>query len=177
MQNKLLRLLFGKFMLKSAVYWKIKHWSNSNPLLRNLIKFFFKRTESVVQDIVIPIDRCKEFLDFLIESIGITPIWACPYQAFKGKNPFTFVPTDPSILHIDFGFWDMIPSDKPLGYYNRLIEQKTIELNGFKGLYSTSFYSEEEFWKIYSKTEFFQLKSKYDQTNRFKTLFEKCNTK
>jgi FAD/FMN-containing dehydrogenase len=75
---------------------------------------------------------------------------------------------------LDFGFWDILPSDKPKGYYNRLIEKKTEELNGFKSLYSDSYYTEEEFWRIYPKETFLELKAKYDPNNVFKGLYEKC---
>lgn len=174
MQQRFLRFCLGKFLLKSTVYWKIMRLVNSRPWMQKMVTFFTKRTESIIQDIVIPIDKAPEFLNFLSASIGITPIWTCPYRAYEGKNPFSFVPTDPSTLYVDFGFWDKIPSDKPSGYYNRLIEQKTAELKGFKSLYSDSFYTEEEFWNLFSKPLFLQLKSKYDPKKTLKTLFEKC---
>jgi hypothetical protein len=81
---------------------------------------------------------------------------------------------DPSQLYIDFGFWDFVPSEQPNGYLNRMIERKTEELDGFKSLYSDSFYTEEEFWQIHSKAEFAKLKGKYDPKKAFKDLYEKC---
>jgi len=177
MNYPLLRLLFGKFMLKSTVYWKLLHLAATNPILHSIMKFFTKPTEPIIQDILIPINRSQEFLEFLFDAIGITPIWVCPYQAFQGKNKFSFIPTDPEVLYIDFGFWDAVPSNQPKGYYNRLIEQKVKELKGFKTLYSDSFYTEQEFWEIYSNPTFFQLKNKYDPNHKFKNIFDKCVTK
>lgn len=165
MQIPVLRLLFGKLILRSAAYWKISKFAS---------KFRFKKrtTESVIQDILIPIERSLEFYRFFEEVIGIKPIWTCPY--YSNRSEYTLVNLNPNKLYIDFGFWDFVPSDKSEGFYNRLIERKTEELNGFKSLYSSSYYTEEEFWKIYPKNEIAELKAKYDPQVVFKGLYEKC---
>lgn len=165
MQFRVLRLLFGKLILRSAAYWKISKFAS---------KFRFKKRahESVIQDILIPIERGPEFYHFFEELIGIKPIWTCPY--YSNQSAYTLVNLKPKKLYIDFGFWDFVPSDKPEGFYNRLIERKTEELNGFKSLYSNSYYSEEEFWKIYPKNTVEKLKAKYDPQGVFKGLYEKC---
>jgi hypothetical protein len=43
-----------------------------------------------------------------------------------------------------------------------------------KGLYSTSFYSEEEFWAAYNGPAYARLKSAYDAAGRLSGLYEKC---
>ncbi len=175
MNHWILRLLFGKFMLHSKSYWKIKHLAASNPFFRGLIGLFQKSSESVIQDILIPVENASAFYDFLRHSIQITPIWICPFQSFLQNTRYSLCPQlKPNVLYLDFGFWDILPSDKPKGYYNRLIEKKTEELNGFKSLYSDSYYTEEEFWRIYPKETFLELKAKYDPNNVFKGLYEKC---
>lgn len=174
MHNWILRLLFGKFMLRSAVYWKINHLMSSNPLLRSLSSFFETPSESVIQDTLIPIHNASKFFDFFHTTIGISPIWICPFHFYHSEHPYTFFKIDPAPLYIDFGFWDIVPSAKPKGFLNRLIERKTEELCGYKSLYSESFYSEEEFWQIHSKSDFLDLKRKYDPKRAFKDLFEKC---
>lgn len=175
MNHWILRLLFGKFMLHSKVYWKIKHLVAINPFFHGLIRLFEKPSESVIQDILIPIENALPFYDFLRRKVQITPIWICPFQSFLQNTRYSLCPQlNPNVLYLDFGFWDILPTDKPKGYYNRLIEKKTEELNGFKSLYSDSYYTEEEFWKIYPKDLFLDLKKKYDPGNAFKGLYEKC---
>ena len=39
---------------------------------------------------------------------------------------------------------------------------------------SNSFYPEEEFWALYNKPAYDALKQRYDPTNRFKNLYDKC---
>jgi len=174
MNQPFLRFLFGKWMLHSAVYWKISHFISSHPLINFFFRKISKPSESVIQDILIPVHNAVNFYDFFQNSVRITPIWICPFQFTISENRYPLLKLDPSTLYIDFGFWDFVPSNKPPGFINRLIEHKTEELNGFKSLYSDSFYTEEEFWKIHPKSCFSQIKSKYDPKRSFKDLFEKC---
>ena len=41
---------------------------------------------------------------------------------------------------------------------SKKVEQKVFELNGKKGLYSTAYYDEETFWKIYNRERYVELK-------------------
>ncbi len=173
MQNYFLRLLFGKWLLKSKVYWKIRHYAQAIPGLAYLLAKFQKPTESVIQDTQIPIAACVDYLDFFQQQIKISPIWICPTTT-NTTQYFPLCPMEPNALYVNFGFWDVIPSTKPGGYYNRLIENKLISLRATKGLYSNSYYSEEEFWRIYDKEYYFSVKDKYDAAGRFKDLFQKC---
>ncbi|MGA2602061.1 MAG: FAD-binding protein, partial [Bryobacteraceae bacterium] len=81
---------------------------------------------------------------------------------------------DPRKMYINFGFWDTVPTTHEDGYYNRKIEEKAQELEGKKGLYSTAYYDEETFWKIYNRDRYFELKRKYDPDEAFQDLYAKC---
>lgn len=177
MQNPVLRLLLGKFMLGSSSYWKIARFEEKHQIRAKLEKTFtgkVTRTESVVQDVSIPIENCEKFLDFFHKNIGIKPIWICPFKAYDKRHDFNLFSHDPNTLYIDFGFWDVIPSDKQKGYYNKLIEKKVEELSGKKSLYSESYYKEDKFWQIYNKKEYNKIKKKYDPTGNFTDLYTKC---
>ena len=174
MQNKLLRLLFGKWMLKSTTYWKIRLFFNKNKFAGNLLEKALGRTESVIQDIEVPIQNAESFLDFFQTEIGIKPIWICPIMPLQKDSLYSFYKMTPNTLYINFGFWDMIPSDKPAGYYNKKIEAKVQELGGNKSLYSKTFYTQEQFWSIYDKELYDSLKKKYDPNNILKDLYQKC---
>jgi hypothetical protein len=79
-------------------------------------------------------------------------------------------------LYVNFGFWDVIRGRKklPEGYFNRQVEQKVMELGGMKSLYSDSYFTPEEFWRIYNKPAYEALKSRHDPDGRLKDLFSKC---
>lgn len=174
MQNRFLRFLLGKFMLHSGVYTKIMHFFHRHSFLDRLLMNDKKKQESVIQDILIPIEKSGEFLSFLQNNIPLSPIWTCPTHSPDNGDTYSFCPLDKKTLYIDFGFWGSVPTSHPSGYYNRLVENKTIELGGLKSLYSSSCYSEEEFWNIYDKELYNNLKAKYDPHNRLRSLFAKC---
>ena len=48
------------------------------------------------------------------------------------------------------------------------------ELGGRKSLYSTSFYSEDEFWRLYNGPAYETLKKSYDPGGRLLDLYAKC---
>lgn len=174
MQNPVLRLLFGKLLLKSTAYWKIRNFVNRNRFTRAILNKMQQNSESVIQDVQIPIQHAAAFLDFFHQEIGIKPIWVCPTMPNKSKTDFSLYPLKPDTLYINFGFWDVVTTDKEDGYYNKLIENKVRELGGYKGLYSNAYYSEKEFWNIYNQETYRALKQKYDPKNRLGDLYQKC---
>jgi FAD/FMN-containing dehydrogenase len=133
-------------------------------------------SESVIQDVDIPIDRAAEFLAFLLREIGILPIWLCPIKAPDARSAFTLYPLRAGSAYINFGFWDVIidREARPRGYYNRKIERKVTELGGIKSLYSDSYFDRDEFWAIYNRPAYEALKGRYDPESTLGDLYEKC---
>jgi len=131
-------------------------------------------TESVIQDVDIPIRNAPAFFDFLLSEIGITPVWMCPFKTGGSRRAWDLNPLQPGHLYVNFGFWDVIPSIHEKGHFNRRIERKTMELSGAKGLYSSAWYDEAEFWSIYDQTRYTQLKQTYDPDGLFPDLYSKC---
>ncbi|MBS0350684.1 MAG: FAD-binding oxidoreductase [Proteobacteria bacterium] len=174
MQNTVLRFLLGKWLLKSTAYWKMMRLVNKNPLAN----YFYQRRklhrETIIQDVLIPIEQSVNFYEFFAKNINITPIWICPYMAYHTAKPYNFFPTEANRLYVDFGFWDSVQSNENKGYYNRLIENKVTELGGLKSLYSEAFYSEAQFWQIYDKNHYQNLKQKYDPNQILNDLYKKC---
>ncbi len=177
MQNTFLRLVLGKFMLGSKSYWSIARFEEKHKIRSRTEKIItgkVKPTESVVQDVCIPIENCEKFLEFFNKQIDIKPIWICPFRAYDKNETFPLFKLDTKKLYVDFGFWDVVPTDKSKGYYNKLIEKKVEELGGKKSLYSESYYERDEFWKIFNGKNYFKLKHKYDPENYFPDLYTRC---
>jgi hypothetical protein len=84
---------------------------------------------------------------------------------------------DPNVLYINFGFWDMKPTEKPSGFYNKKIEEMVEMLGGNKSLYSDVYYNATDFWQIYDKHLYAELKKKYDPDHHFGDLYHKCKKK
>ena len=133
-------------------------------------------TESVIQDVEIPIEHCEEFLSFYHDTIKFMPIWICPTRAYDKTARFDLYGLAPGSLYVNFGFWDVIRGreELPEGHYNRLVEHKVMALGGMKSLYSDSYFTPEEFWHLYNKPAYDALRHKYDPAGRFRNLYAKC---
>src|SRR5207245_2440052 len=81
-------------------------------------------------------------------------------------------PLQPDQVYVNFGFWGNVtlPPGAGDGFYNRQVEDKVTELGGHKGLYSTSYYSREEFSRLYNGPAYAELKHAYDPDGRLARL-------
>jgi len=131
--------------------------------------------EMVVQDVEIPADNSATFLRYFLSEVGTTPVWMCPLR-LRGDLTWPLYPMQPGQVYVNFGFWGTVPLPPGAadGHFNRQIEDKVTELGGHKGLYSTAFYSRDEFWARYNGTEYAQLKRAYDGQGRLADLYDKC---
>jgi FAD/FMN-containing dehydrogenase len=174
LQYPVMRWLWGKKRLRSSVYWKILKWSRRSPVAQWVARAIEDRQEAVIQDVEIPIEHAPEFAQFLHEEIGIKPVWVCPVAAYDPSVSYSLYSMKPHKLYVNFGFWDVVKTDHEEGYFNKAIEAKVRKLEGQKSLYSTSFYSREEFGQLYNERDYRQLKTRYDSTGRLISLYEKC---
>ncbi len=175
-QNLPMRLLLGRRRLNSITYQKVMRWNTRVGLTASLNRLVDRRTESVIQDVDIPIENAAAFARFFCEEIGIRPVWTCPIGGHDPARHYPLYPLGGGGLFVNFGFWDVVPNpDKhPPGHFNRLVEDKVSELGGIKSLYSDSYYDEDTFWSLYDGEAYFALKRRYDPGGRLRNLYEKC---
>jgi len=164
------RLLLGRKRLSSVTYQKLMRASRRWPL--NLLQYLRPRTESVIQDVDIPIANASAFLAEFEAHIGIRPVWICPFVVPDGNFSLFKLRTDTS--YINFGFWDMVRSKKPDGHYNALVEELVAKHGGKKSLYSRSTYDEERFWSEFDRDAYEALKRECDPNGRFPGLYQKA---
>jgi hypothetical protein len=105
----------------------------------------------------------------------MTPVWLCPVR-LRGDHTWALYPLGPDEVYVNFGFWGTVPlpPGQQDGYYNRMLEEEVGVLDGHKSLYSSAFYSEEEFRSRYNGAAYDKLKAEYDGGGRLLTLFDKC---
>jgi len=175
-QNPLIRRLYGRRHLNSVTYTKIMHWNSRWKLSRSIGRLLGFHTESVIQDVEIPLEHAPEFLAFYHDVIRFMPVWICPTRACDKQARFDLYRMDPQKLYVNFGFWDVIRGRKKLspGHYNRQVEERVMALHGMKSLYSDSYFSPEQFWGIYNRSVYDRLKKKYDPEGILKDLYRKC---
>jgi FAD/FMN-containing dehydrogenase len=176
MNHTIPRALLGKWMLKSESYWKLLRLDQKYHMadMFRRLSGEHEQPETIIQDVQIPIEKADEFWNFFTKNIAIRPVWFCPTKSSTAAN-FPLYELKPDQLYINFGFWDQVKANnKDQYYYNKLIEVEVTRLGGKKGLYSEAFYSKDDFYKIYNGKAYDQLKKKYDNKGRLKTLYQKC---
>jgi FAD/FMN-containing dehydrogenase len=172
-QNPLVRRLYGRERLGSKTYTRIMRWNSRAGVTKKIERVLGLHSESVIQDVDIPIARAAEFLDFYAREIGLWPQWVCPIGGASGR--FVLYPVHEG-WYVNFGFWDVkrTRDARPPGHFNRLIEEKVSALGGIKSLYSDSYFTRAEFHRRYGGDAYAALKAKYDPGGAFPQLYEKC---
>jgi FAD/FMN-containing dehydrogenase len=175
-QRPLIRHLWPRRYRRSDVYRKLVALDKRYGLSGKLdARKGGPERESVVQDVEIPVERSADFHRFFADQIGMSPVWLCPLR-LRGDRAWPLYPLAPDRIYVNFGFWGTVPLPDGAadGYFNTQIEEKVTELGGHKGLYSTSFYSREEFWRLYNGAAYSELKREYDANGRLADLYDKC---
>jgi FAD/FMN-containing dehydrogenase len=172
-QNPLVRRLYGKQRLGSKTYTRIMRWNSRAGVTKKLERVLGLHSESVIQDVDIPIARADDFLEFYAREIGLWPQWVCPIGVSESR--FVLYPVKPG-WYVNFGFWDVKRTREAQapGHFNRLIEDKVAELGGIKSLYSDSYFRADDFHRRYGGDAYDALKRKYDPAGAFPRLFDKC---
>lgn len=175
-QHPVIRKLWPKRYLRSDVYRRIVALDRRYGLsdrVQDLRKL--PRQEPIVQDVEVPVEGLAEFMHFFHREVGILPIWLCPLR-LRADQRWPLYPLDPGRLYVNVGFWssvDLRPGEA-VGDRNAEIERVVTELDGHKSLYSTSYYSEEEFDRLYNGRAYEKLKHRYDPRGRLPGWYEKC---
>jgi len=173
------RLTTGWYWSSSNAY-KAEHQSNVNN--------DFHR---IVQDIAIPVSklRLERFIKMVDTTLKVYPLWLCPIRnmgsasaaAAANKKIFS-LPTNQNEeeWYVNVGIygapmsWDGRPFHLAYVTAHRALEDTTRRLNGRKGLYSTSYYTETEWSQEYDMENYNRIRRKYKLDTCVVDIFTKC---
>jgi FAD/FMN-containing dehydrogenase len=172
-QNPLIRRVWPASKKRSDVYRRIVALDKRLQTSARVHRWLgHPPREDVIQDVEIPVERLPEFLDFFRREIGMSPVWLCPLRA---QDDWPLYPLAPGSTYVNVGFWGTVPL--PPGrlpeHHNRLIEREVARLGGHKSLYSTAFYTRDDFWRHYDGDTYRRLKEEYDPERRLLDLYDK----
>jgi FAD/FMN-containing dehydrogenase len=171
-----IRRLYGRKRLGSRTYQRLMRWNSRWGLTAKMGRLRGGHSESVIQDVDIPIANAAAFLQFFQQEIGLAPVWVCPLIGTERADRFPLYSLRPGQLYVNFGFWDVLrrPTRFAAHHFNRMLEDKVAALGGIKSLYSESFFDRSTFDRTYGGDEYRMLKSKYDPDGDFPELYDKC---
>ncbi|KAI1332932.1 FAD-binding domain-containing protein [Xylariaceae sp. FL0255] len=161
--NKLNRWFLDDFMHTRMLY-RALHGSNES--------FGY-----MVQDLSLPYSTTQEFISYAGEELNIWPLWLCPLREIEGPtfHPFTTLPgpdEKPKPM-VNIGVWGQASRDlSTFVRENRRMEQVLRDLGGRKVLYAHTYYTEDEFWELYDKKWYENLRDRY-QARSLPTIYDK----
>ena len=134
-------------------------------------------SEYVVQDFGIPANNVAEFIAYVNECLPELQIFLAP--CMKPRDIGLTSRFHPRVAEIAdqrlfaVGVYGRGPAD-PKAFYelNRKLELRSAELLGAKLLYARTYYTEDEFWTIYDKDMYEQMRKKY-KAETLPTVFQK----
>ncbi len=162
MENPLLRFLLGKSLLSST---------NMLSMAKRLKPIFKHIKPDVIVDVFVPFSKWDEFFEFYRRELNDFPVWMVPYRIDK---PYPWINRRhldgiDDNLFIDLATYGMKQRDDR-NYY-RLIEEELMKVQGMKTLISHNFYTEREFWTLWNKENYKNVKQKTDPDNIFGDLY------
>ncbi|MBI3888797.1 FAD-binding oxidoreductase [Candidatus Nomurabacteria bacterium] len=130
----------------------------------------------MVQDVSIPEERVVDFIKSTSNSWHIFPLWLCPLK--PGKQDKLSPNAIKTGLVINVGVWGEVNHKfEEFIKINKDFEALLGQYGGRKTLYAHSYYSREEFWKIYDLSWYSELRKKYHAEIVFPDIYDKVNVK
>jgi Delta24-sterol reductase len=156
--NRITRYLLDPFMHTRVMYHALHNSGHS--------KIY------VIQDIAIPYAAVPDFISYVDKEFGHYPLWLCPLRQ-RGQHensPHGLLAEkarDEGLeIMMNVGIWGPGPSDhKRFIEWNQKLERKVLELKGEKWLYAHTYYTESEFWNMYDRKGYDELRGKYYATH------------
>lgn len=138
------------------------------------------RNRFVIQDFCIPESNALKFLDTVLQDPAIFPMWLLPIKSTTKPQilaPHKTENGSNNDFFINFGLYGLPAYASPVSNITRKLEQFTQQLGGRKVLYSHSYYTLEEFWKIYPQDAYEALREKTSAKGFWVDLADKVLTK
>ncbi|KAF2820025.1 hypothetical protein CC86DRAFT_124186 [Ophiobolus disseminans] len=139
-------------------------------------------TPHIIQDLAIPEQKADGVLQYLHDDLKIYPLWLCPIK-HDPRPPMhtakTCVEHPRYLVNIgvcgspNYGS-DFLRAETFDQFVenNRQIEKRVAEAGGLKWLYACNYYQEDEFWKIYDKEQYDELRLRW-KADRLPNLWQK----
>jgi Delta24-sterol reductase len=138
---------------------------------------------TIIQDLAFPYSTVNKFVDYLDRTLGMYPLWLCPVRPSQNmlQHPHKSFSMGKDLLPdnmlMNVGLWGMGPSrHEDFVNLNRELETKVRELHGLKCLYAHTYYTEDEFWEIYDRDWYENLRIKF-YARHLPSIYEKVSVK
>eukprot|EP00252_Welwitschia_mirabilis_P025149 TRINITY_DN7749_c0_g1_i1.p1 TRINITY_DN7749_c0_g1~~TRINITY_DN7749_c0_g1_i1.p1 ORF type:complete len:293 (+),score=43.02 TRINITY_DN7749_c0_g1_i1:26-880(+) len=144
------------------------------------------------QDMLIPVRKLAECLNFCHENFETYPLWLCPHRLPKKRigtmldceadyeNNMTPLDTKEAQMWTDIGIWTVpnpvLRSEVWDGEEaTRNMEKWLRDNHSYQCLYAVVEQSEEDFWKMFDRTLYDKVRKKYKAEGNFMSVYYKIS--
>eukprot|EP00245_Coleochaete_scutata_P004582 TRINITY_DN17301_c0_g1_i1.p1 TRINITY_DN17301_c0_g1~~TRINITY_DN17301_c0_g1_i1.p1 ORF type:complete len:580 (-),score=128.42 TRINITY_DN17301_c0_g1_i1:523-2220(-) len=176
------RFLLGWMMPPKVSFLKL----TQGEAIRN---YYHER--HVCQDMLVPIYRIADALEFNESELEIYPIWLCPHRLFKLPMPGVMIgpekdfekmqrpgDTDYAQMWTDIGLYYapgpvLRREDFDGAAACSRMEQFLIDSNSFQALYAVTELNESDFWRMFDRSLYEKCRAKYSAIGTFMSVYYK----
>eukprot|EP00088_Acartia_fossae_P056690 TRINITY_DN66049_c0_g1_i1.p1 TRINITY_DN66049_c0_g1~~TRINITY_DN66049_c0_g1_i1.p1 ORF type:complete len:308 (+),score=8.16 TRINITY_DN66049_c0_g1_i1:83-925(+) len=151
------------------------------------IKKYYQNRHAV-QDLLLPLDKQKEFFELAHEVYEVYPVWFCPHISKRVepqgmlKNPVELRDGQEVEVEeefgVDIGLWGVpgkVFRDEPWDHVRstRTIEAWLRKNRGYQALYAVTEMQRDEFWAMFDKTLYDKCRKKFKAEGVFMDVYDK----
>lgn len=150
----------------------------------------YHHDKHVIQDLLVPLYKVGDALEFVHREMEVYPIWLCPHRLFKLPLKTMVFPEPGFELHYRQGDTSYAQMFTDIGvYYSpgpvlrgeefngseavHNLEQWLIENHGFQPQYTVSELNEKNFWRMFDGGLYEQCRRKYGAVGTFMSVYYK----
>lgn len=148
-----------------------------NPILhtRKLYQALQESGQSqlhIVQDMAMPMAQAQHFMEDVERRFNTFPLWLCPMKRDDDSQFLANYLTENDIVSI--GLWgSSLETHQRFIAANRELEDMLSSRGGKKWFYAHAYYSEQDFWHLYDKTSYVELRRVAHATH-LPSIYEKA---
>jgi delta24-sterol reductase len=141
----------------------------------------FRDARNVVQDALVPIRVLRECMEMFHREFECYPLWFCGHKTFRTKPQGMISPSRPAAdeeMYVDVGAWQVPGFVKRGEAWDghqavRNMEAWARAHHGFQCLYAVTEQSESEFWQMFDRTLYTQVRKRYGGEGAFMDVYDK----
>jgi delta24-sterol reductase len=137
------------------------------------------REQFMVQDMLLPLQRLRETMEFIDNNLSVYPIWLCPHLVVNHSVGGMLRPTraaskEPREMFVDIGIYG-VPQRQPFHHVARTRELEALvrEYEGYQGLYAVCYMDRSEFRTMFHHELYDACRDKYSAAKKFPEVCEK----
>jgi delta24-sterol reductase len=137
------------------------------------------REQFMVQDMLLPMHRLQNTIEYIDTKFSVYPIWLCPHLVVNHSKggmlrPTAAAATEPHEMFVDIGIYG-VPQRQPFEHVSatRGLEALVREYEGYQGLYAVCYMNRAEFRSMFHHELYDACREKYSAVKKFPEVCEK----